>query len=216
MNDRFNPGKESCYLQYLDANSLYGWAMSQSLPTGELEWMENPYSMQGPISKLAEETGKSYLLEVDMSYPDNLHNLHNNLPVMCKKMKINGVQKLVPKLFHKKKFVIHIADLEQVLKHGLVLQLIHHVIEFDQNAWLVPYIEFNTQLQTRAKNNFKKDFFKLMNNSVFGKMMENIRKHRDFNLKMNKEVYLKRVVKPNFKSGIIFSKNLMGWEMEKI
>ena len=85
----------------------------------------------------------------------------------------------------------------------------------DQSTWLAPYIEFNTQLRTRGKNGFEKDFFKLMSNSMFEKTMENIRKHRDINLVTNKEVYLKRV-KPNFKLGIIFSKNLMGCEIGKI
>ena len=88
--------------------------------------------------------------------------------------------------------------------------------EFDQSAWLVPYINFSTQLRTKAKNDFKEDFFKLMNNSVFGKTMENIRKHKDINLGTNQEVYLKRVMKPNFKCGIRFSENLMGCEMGKI
>ena len=90
------------------------------------------------------------------------------------------------------------------------------MIEFDQSAWMKPYIDFNTQLRTKAKNDFEKDFFKLMNNSVFGKMMENIRKHRNIKLVRNKEAYLKTVMKPNFKSGILFGENLMGCEMGKI
>ena len=90
------------------------------------------------------------------------------------------------------------------------------MIELDQSAWMKPYIDFNTQLRTKAKNDFEKDFFKLMNNSVFGKMMENIRKHRNIKLVRNKETYLKTVMKPNFKSGILFGENLMGCEMGKI
>ena len=90
------------------------------------------------------------------------------------------------------------------------------MIEFDQSAWLAPYIKFITQLRTRAKNDFKKNFLKLMNNSVFRKIMENIRKHRDINLMTNEEAYLKRVMKLNFKSGIIFNKKLMGYELRKI
>ena len=103
-----------------------------------------------------------------------------------------------------------------MLKHKLVLDKVHQATEFNQSAWLAPYIEFNTQLRTRAKNDFENDFFKLMNNSVFGKTMENIRKHRDINLMMNKEAYLKMVMKPNFKSRNVFSENLMGCEMGKI
>ena len=91
-----------------------------------------------------------------------------------------------------KKYVNHIAALNQSLKHGLVLKQIHWVIEFDQSAWLAPHIDFNNQLQARAANDFEKDFFKLMNNSVFGKTIENIRKHRDIKLVMNKKAYLKK------------------------
>ena len=90
------------------------------------------------------------------------------------------------------------------------------MIEFDQSAWLKPYIDFNTRLRTGAKNDFEKDFFKLMNNSVFGKMMENIRKHKDIKLITNAEDYLKNVMRPNFKSGVLFGENLMGCEMSKV
>ena len=115
-------GKESCYFQYLDANNLYGWGMSQNLPTGGFKWVENLEKLKGCIGKLAKGSGKGYLLEVDVSYPDDLHNLHKYLPFMCKKMKIHGVQKLVPNLYDKKKHVIHITVLDQAIKHRLVMQ----------------------------------------------------------------------------------------------
>ena len=101
---------------------------------------------------------------------------------MCKRMEINGVEKLVPDLRDKKNYIIHIKALDQALTHGLVLDRIHRAIEFDQSAWMKPNIDFNTQLRTRVTNDFEKDFFKLMNNSVFGKAMENIRKHRNIKL----------------------------------
>ena len=90
------------------------------------------------------------------------------------------------------------------------------MIEFDQSIWMKPYIDFNTQLRTRVTNDFEKDFFKLMNNSVFGKTMENIRKHRNIKLVTYEEKYLHTVMKPNFKSGVQFGENLMGCEMGKI
>ena len=92
---------------------------------------------------------------------------------MCERRKINGVQKLAPNLYDKKKYAIHITALDQALKHGLVLDKVRQAIEFDQSTRLAPYIEFDTQVQTRAKNNFEKNFFKLMD-MVFEKMMENI------------------------------------------
>ena len=213
MGDKFDPKSESSYLQYLDTNNLYGWAMSQPLPTGGFKWVDfNP----NEISELATRTDKGYLLEVDVSYPKELHNIHNDLPFMCERMEINGVEKLVPNLRDKKNYVIHIQALNQVLQHGLRLDRIHRAIEFDQSPWLKTYIDFNTQLRMVATNDFEKDFFKLMNNSVFGKTMENIRKHRNIKLETTEEKYLCTVMKPNFKSGVLFGENLMGCEMDNI
>ena len=213
MGDRFEPKSESSYLQYLDANNLYGWTMSQPLPTGGFKWVDvNP----NEISELATQTDKGYILEVDVSYPKDLHNSHNDLPFMCERMEINGVEKLAPNPRDKKNYVIHIQALNQALQHGLRLDRIHREIEFDQSPWLKTYTDFNTQLRTAATNDFEKDFFKLMNNSVFGKTMENIRKHRNIGLVTTEEKYLHTVMKPNFKSGILFGGNLMGCEMGKI
>ena len=213
MGDRFDPKSESSYLQYLDANNLYGCAMSQPLPTGGFKWVDvNP----NEISELATRTDKGYVLEVDVSYPEELHNSHIDLPFMCERMEINGVEKLVPNLRDKKNYVIHIQALNQVLQHELRLDGIHRAIEFDQSPWLKTYIDFNTQLRTAATNDFEKDFFKLMNNSVFGKTMENIRKHRNIGLVTTEEKYLCTVMKPNFKSGALFGENIMGCEMGKI
>ena len=213
MGDRFDPRSKSSYLQYLDANNLYGWAMSQPLPTGGFKWVDvNPNEM----SELATRTDQGYLLEVDVSYPKELHNPHNDLPFMCERMEINGVEKLVPNLRDKKNYVIHIQALNQVLQHRLRLDRIHRAIVFNQSPWLKTYIDFNTQLRMAATNDFGKDFFKLMNNSVFGKTMENIRKHRNMKLVTTEEKYLPTVMKPNFKSGVLFGENLMGCEMGKI
>ena len=213
MGDRFHPKSESSYLQYLDANNLYGWAMSQPLPTGGFKWVDvNPKE----ISELATRTDKGYLLEVNVSYPKELHNPHNDLPFMCERMEIKGVEKLIPNLRDKKNYVIHIQVLNQALQHGLRLDRIHRAIEFDQSPYLKTYIDFNTQLRMAATNDFEKDFFKLMNNSVFGKTMENIRKHRNIKLVTTEEKYLHTVMKPNFKSGVLFGENLMGCEMGKI
>ena len=213
MGDKFNPREESSHLQYQDANNLYGWAMSQSLPTGRFKWV----SIQpNEIDELARRTDKGHLLEVDVAYPKELHDSHNDLPFMCEKMKINGVEKLVPNLHNKKNYIIHIRALDQALKHGLILEKIHCAIEFNQSAWMKPYIDFNIQLRTQAHSDFEKDFFNLMNNAVFGKTMENIRKHRNIKLVTNTESYLKTVMKPNFRSGVLFGENLMGCEIGKI
>ena len=164
------PEGKSSFLQYLDANNLYGWAMSQKLPTGGFKWVDDISKFTSEkIGSLAIDDSKGYLLEVDDKYPEELHDSHNDLPFMCEKMVINNVEKLVPNLYDKRNYVIHIRALDQALRHGLILEKVHRMIEFNQSAWLRPYIDFNTQLRTKAKNNFEKDFFKLMNNSVFGK-----------------------------------------------
>ena len=210
MGDKFDPNEDTTYLQYLDANNLSDWAMSQPLLTGGFKWTDvNP----NELSELATRTDKGYVLEVDGSYPKELQDQHNDLPFMCERLEINLMEKLVPNLRDKKNYVIHIQALNQVLQHGLRLDRIHRAIEFDQSPWLKTYIDFNTQLRTAATNSFEKDFFKLMNNSVFGKTMENIRKIK---LVMIEEKYLRMVMKPNFKSGVLFGENLIGCEMGKI
>ena len=113
------------YLQYLDANNLYGWAMSQPLPTGGFRWVD---IKPDEISTLVNSSEKGYLLS---RYPRELHDYHNDLPFMCKRMVIGRVEKLVPNLYYKKRYVIHIRALDQALKHGLVLERIHRAIEFN-------------------------------------------------------------------------------------
>ena len=152
------------------------------------------------------KTGRGYLLKVDVKYPLDLHDYHSDLPFMCERIKINGV----PNLYDKKKYVIHIKALHGALNHGLILEKIHRVIEFKQSAWMKEYIDFNT------KNDFEKNFYKLMNNSVFGKTMESIIRHREIKLVNNKEDYLKQVMKPNVKSGTLFGPDLMSCEMGKV
>ena len=218
MGSEYDKSKPTKYLQYLDANNLYGWVMSQPLPTGGFHWVEfrKDRSPKTIVEELVVKKDYGYLLEVDIAYPKELHDYHNDLPFMCAKMKINGVEKLVPNLYYKHKYVIHIKALKQAIDHGLVLQRIHRCIEFKQSAWMKEYIDFNSRLRTAAKNDFEKDFYKLMNNSVFGKTMENIRKHRNMKLVNNEEEYLKNVMKPNFKSGTLLGPNLIGCEMGKV
>ena len=216
MVDLYNPGEMSSFLQYLDANNLYGWAMVQKLPTHGFRWISKVEDFTPDrIAKLVKKDKRGYILEVDVDYPKELHKKHNELPFLPEKMKIGKVEKLVPNLFNKKKYVVHIKKLNQALKHGLILKKVHRVIKFEQRAFMKPYIMLNTMLRTRAKNEFEKDFFKLMNNSVFGKTMENIRNHKDMKLATNEQKYLKYVMKPNFKDSVKFSDHLIGVEMGK-
>ena len=217
------------YIMYLDANNLYGWAMSQYLPTGNFKWLSQKRIRKTNLGKYTENSDKGLILEVDLEYPQELHNLHNDFPLGPEKIKVNKnilsdyckkisdkfnissglVHKLIPTLNDKEKYILHYRNLQLYLSLGLKLKKIHRVLQFDQSPWLKQYIDFNTQKRTQAKNSFEKDFFKLMNNSVFGKTMENIRKRVDVRLVTNKEKLLKLSSKPTYVSSKIFNENLV-------
>ena len=156
IGDKFNPEEVSSYLQYLDANNLYGWAMSQLLPTRGYEWVNPSLIMPDNIGLYTNCENEGSLSEVDVRYPTELHNLHNDLPFMCEKMVMNGVKKLVPNLDEKKKYVAHMKVLDQALSHGLALEKVHRVIKFNQSAWLKPYTDLNTQLRTQVRMSSRK------------------------------------------------------------
>ena len=124
-------------------------------------------------------------------------------------MEINKCKKLVCNLFNKKKYVTHINSLKQELNLGLKFKKIHRVIEFNQTEWLKPYIDMNVELRKAAKNDFEKYLFKLMNNSVFGKTMENIRKHRDKKLVTKDKERSKLVSEPNYHTINLISEDLL-------
>ena len=215
MRKGFNKNKASKYLMYLDANNLYGGAMSMKLPTHGFKWlagweMKKIYENRHNLNKIP------CILEVDLEYPNNLHDLHNDYPLCPEKVKCkNGVEKLIPNLRYKKKYVLHYKNLIQCLDMGLKITRIHRGIKFVESEWMKPYIEKNTNLRAKAKNNFEKDFFKLMNNSVFGKTMENIRNRVDVKLVNNENKLRKLVAKPNFRSCKIFNENLVSVHMKK-
>ena len=219
----------SKYIMYLDANNLYGWAMSQYLPTGGFKWLTEKQINNLNLAKYQEDSNKGLILEVDLEYPRELHCLHNDYPVAAEKVKVTEnmlseyskniaekykistglVHKLIPTLSNKEKYVLHYRNLQLYTDLGLKLTKVHRVLEFNQSAWLKQYIDFNTQKRTNAKNAFEKDFFKLMNNSVFGKTMENIRKRVDVRLVTNEKKLLKMVAKPTYVSSKIFNENLV-------
>ena len=117
-------------------------------------------------------------------------------------------------LYDKNNNVVHIRSLKQALNHGL--SLVHRVIQFNQQAWLNEYIDMNTELRKQAKNNFEKGSFKLMNNSVFGKTMENVRKHRDIKLLTADKRRNQLIPEPNYHTTKWFSENLLLTEMKKV
>ena len=144
-----------------------------------------------------------------------LHDLHSDLPFLPERMEINKCKKLVCNLFNKKEYVIHVNSLKQALNHGLKLKLNHRVIEFNQESWLTPYIDMNTDLRKAAKSDFEKDLFKFMNNSVFRKTIENIRKHRDIKLVTADKKRSKLVSEPSYHTINLISEDLSIIEMKK-
>ena len=144
----YDKNKELTYLQYWDVNNLYGWAMSQKLPVNNFEWIKDTSQFNEDfIKNYNEESDEGYFFEVDVQYLEKLHELHNDLPFLPERMKIEKVEKLVANLHDKTEYVIHIRNLKQALNHGLVLKKVHRVIKFNQNAWLKPYIDMNTDLR---------------------------------------------------------------------
>ena len=211
----YNTNEELPYIQYLDADNLYSWAMSKKLPTNGFKWIDNNEINEDFIKHYNENDTKGYIFEVDVEYPKRLHELHSDLPFLSERMEVNKCKKLVCNLFNKKKYVAHINTLKQALNQGLKLEKIHRVIEFNQEAWLKPYIDMNTELRKEAKNDFEKDLFKLMNNSVFGKTTENIRKHRDIKLVKTDKKRSKLVSEPNYHTINLISEDLSIIEMKK-
>ena len=217
----------SKYIMYLDANNLYGWAMSQYLPTGNFKWMSDKEIKQIDLEKYKADGKKGLILEVDLEYSHELHNLHNlrnDYPVCPEKVKVSNdmlsgycqkiankynisiglVSKLIPTLREKKEYVLHYRNLQLYLDLGLKIKKVHRVLKFDQSPWLKQYINFNTEKRKHAKSSFEKDFFKLMNNSIFGKTMENLRKRVDVRLVTDEKKLDKLTSKPTYVSSKIF------------
>ena len=217
--DKYNEDEESKFLMYLDANNLYGWAMSQPLPSGEFEWVEDTDNIN--LDDYINDEGRGMVLEVDMEYPSKLHDLHNGYPLAPESMKIKPemlsdyarniaekfkltvgeVHKLVTSLGPRKNYVVHVCNLK--------LYTDHRAVTFKQSCWLKDYIAINTKMRSTAKNTFEKNFFKLMNNSIYGKTMENLRKRVDVKLVSSEDDFLKLVASPCFQSHRIMNENLI-------
>ena len=216
----YNPSKKSKFIQYLDANNLYGWAMSQNLPTHGFKWIkdltvEKVHHILLSRGSSGGATPRGYIFEVDLEYPEDLWKQHNDYPLAPELMKVNGVEKLICHFKPRKNYVIHYKTLRQCLELGMKITAVHRGISFHQSPWMEPYIRKNTDLRKSATNSFEKDFFKLMNNSVFGKTIENIRKRQNILLVDNRKTAIKLSSRPNFDRCTIFDKNLIAIHMKK-
>ncbi|XP_043465724.1 uncharacterized protein LOC122500722 [Leptopilina heterotoma] len=216
--ENFNENEEIKYIMYFDANNLYGWGMVQPLPYGGFEWI--PVSDDFDFN-IQDDEAFSYILEVDLDYPQDLHDSHSDFPFCSEHTNPPSElkqAKLLTTLNHKRKYIIHCRVLKQVIANGLKLVKIHRIMKFNQSTWLKSYIDFNTSMRAKAKNEFEKNLFKLMNNAVYGKTMENVRKHVDVKLvtKWNGRYGAEALIsKPNFHSRSIFNENLVAIELRK-
>ena len=169
------------------------------------------------LKNYIEESDKRYFLEVDVQYLEKLYKLHNILPFLPERMRLKNVEKLVANLHDKTEYVKHIRNLKEPVNHRLILKKVHRVIKFKETAWLKPYIDMNTKLRQKAKTNFEKDFFKLMNYTVFGKPFEKAyaRKHENIKLVTAERRRNYLVSEPNYQTKKFFTENLFAIEMRK-
>jgi len=198
--ETYDPEKPTVHLMYWDCNNLYGVAMSQRLPYSDFEWLKREEIEAFDVTQTPDDGEIGYILEVDLDYPEHLHDDHSCYPLAPEKLaiediseysknvadimnhKIKPTTKLVTTLYAKKKYIVHYRLLKFYLKHGLVLKHVRKILKFRQRAWLEPFITANTTRRQAATNAFEKDMYKLMNNSTFGKTME--RKEKRINVKL--------------------------------
>ena len=241
--DQYDPNEPSKYIMYLDANNLYGWAMSEALPVSDFKWLSEEAIRDLDVTTVADDAQEGYILEVDLAYPTHLHDAHNDYPLAPENIDItvdmtsdyskdllkklthpsqtrtpNHVcgRKLVPNLFNKRRYVVHYRNLKFYLAQGMRLETIHRAIVFRQSPWLKSYIDFNTVKRKQATTDFAKDFYKLMNNAVFGKTMENLRNRMRVELVNSPDKFKKLIAKPNLKSFRIFTPHLAGVHLGKL
>jgi len=232
----YDPSKPKKYVMYLDANNLYGWAMSKPLPKRDFKW-KRVMPTEEVILKKKENARNGWILEVDLEYPAELHEEHNSYPLapekkVVKKESLSEYQKRLMKdlelkppeskkllltLEDKRNYVVHYRNLQFYLKQGMKLKRVHKLLEFEQECWMEPYIRMNTEFGKNAKSDFEKNSYKLMNNSVFGKTMENLRNRVDIKTVGSNETdkIRKLIGSPLYSRHVLFSKDLAGIDMQK-
>ncbi|XP_030764719.1 uncharacterized protein LOC115888968 isoform X2 [Sitophilus oryzae] len=222
----YNPSEPSSFIMYLDATNLYGYSMSQPLPLRDFRWLTEREIIDLDIMNVEDDSKYGYVLEVDIHYPKHLHDKHSDLPFLVENIvpptETSKLTKLIPNLNDKRKYIVHYQTLKQAIKNDLIVTEIHRVLKFQQSRWLKKYIDFNTELRNKSKTKFKKDLFKLYNNAVFGKTMENVENRKDIKLVTHWENKGKRlgaqalIARPNFKTSSIFTEDLVAIHMGRL
>lgn len=224
IEDEYEPDKPSNYLMYFDVNNLYGWAMAEALPISNYSWygddneLNNIVEIERIIKGTPDDADFGFFLEIDLEYPLELHDQHNDYPFCAEHMSVgeSNETKLVLTLSNKTNYIIHYRMLKLVLEHGLKLTKVHKILKFKQSKWLNDYIELNTKERTKSKTAFEKELFKKMNNSIYGKTLENVRNRQQvvlINRWDGRYGLQARIANPLFKRNVIFNENLVACEM---
>ena len=234
-NKKINNEEIKKWIAYFDANNLCGGAMVKKLPFSNYKWENAESFTQEQILQIEDDADVGYAFEVDLHYPKELHDLHNDYPLAVEKVLIKEgmlspynkttlkqnelkhveCEKLVPNLNDKKNYIVHFRNLKFYCQLGLKITKIHRVMSFTQKEWMKPYIEFNTTQRKNAKNDFEKNFYKLMNNSVFGKTMEDVRRHKNGKICKNMQQKDRVVKNPRFQSATLWDESYGYFELQK-
>ena len=242
---KYDKEKEHSYISYVDSNNLYGLSMAQALPKSDFEWSEIR-DVDVLIKTYAQNPSEGCFVKCDLRYPEELHDEHSDYPLAPERKLVTNemlspyaaavktkleiaddtCEKLVPNLCDKERYVLDIRNLAYYVEKGMEVTKVHKVITFKQEEWLKPYIDSNTAKRAKAKNDFEKDYYKLKNNAVFGKCMENLRGRVDMQFVTSYKAWGKKQVKkdatverkiasPLYDGHIIYNEHLTAIKMKK-
>lgn len=208
VKETFNPLEKKKYIVSFDVNNLYGYVMTSFLPVSNFKWMTPREISKFDVSKISPNSSIGYILECDLEYPDNLHDKHNDFPLAPEHFSITyndlspyqrdllekneckqsyKTQKLIPNFRKKEHYIVHYMNLKFYLDHGLILTKIHKIISFNQQPWLKKYVDYNNEKRKLSCNEFDKCFYKLLNNSFFGRSCMNVRKQVNVKIAINQK-----------------------------
>ena len=223
---KFDPTRKLKHLIYLDANNLYGFAMSQALPIKDFRFLDKDEirKISTSFGSIDDDAETGYIFEVDLKYPAEIHDRHNCLPLAPERVLIDDTwyspfqkqfpkqlpqERLTPNLMDKKRYIVHYRNLKLYTDLGMEVSKVHRVLSFTQSKWLKQYIDYNTECRKLSKSKFEKDFYKLMNNAVYGKTNENLRNRINVEVITDRKIALKRIAKPAFKRSQIIHEDLV-------